>query len=192
MKALVRKAVQGDMGAKELLYRETVDSVYRYTYSTLSDKHQVDDIVSSVYVKVFKNLSSYRGDSSFRTWIFGILRNELLSYYRAKQVTTGHVSLEENDSIEDEIPTEDIELNEAEAEEKLQIREQEAVAVVSDLMNELPDRYAEILKLRYIGCLELDECAEILGISKNNVKVLLNRAKKKAHKLLVDKKYGSA
>ena len=69
---LVQDANAGDDRAFELLYRQTVDSVFGLVTRLLGRSPEVEDLVQQVYLEAYRGLSGFRGDSSFSTWLHQI------------------------------------------------------------------------------------------------------------------------
>jgi RNA polymerase sigma-70 factor (ECF subfamily) len=180
-KQLIEKAKRGDKSAIELLYRSTFIFIYKYVKSCLSDKDITDDVVSNVFVNAFSKIQSFRSDSTFKTWLHIIARNEIYQQYKKNGIDRKFVIIDDNflSTSEDESMGEEVEY-----EVMRELKEVAEERKVELLLEKLSVRYAEILRLRYLLSLNIKECAEILNITENNVKVLQNRALKQASKLL--------
>lgn len=179
-KELVKKAQAGDKTSIELLYRSTFTYIYKYVLSSVSNKEAAEDIASEIYVKAFTKLKLFRGESSFKTWLHAVARNEIVAFYKKKAITKNFIDFDE-DYIVDETQL-DLEFDESE--KNIVLREVEDEKKVARILDLLKPRYSEILRLRYLIGMTIKECAESLNITENNVKVLQNRAIKQAGKLL--------
>jgi RNA polymerase sigma-70 factor (ECF subfamily) len=180
-KQLIEKAKLGDKSAIELLYRSNFVFIYKYVKSSLSDKDITDDVVSNIFVNAFSKIQSFRADSTFKTWLHMIARNEIYQQYKKNGVERKFLIIDENflSSSEDENLGDEVEY-----EIKRELKEVAEEKKIELLLEKLNVRYAEVLRLRYLLSLNIKECAEILSITENNVKVLQNRALKQASKLL--------
>lgn len=177
---LVQKAQQGDKSAMEQLYTKNVQRTYRYILSNISDTSSAEDVTSTVFAKAFGNLAAFKGDASFATWLYAITRNELYKYYTEKKIATDIFAPFEEEELVDTTfdekePTED--------ELRIFQEEEHAKEKVALLFSKLPQKYSEILRLKYLMSMTFSEMAIAMNITRNYAKVLHNRAIKKAHKL---------
>jgi RNA polymerase sigma-70 factor (ECF subfamily) len=69
---LIRSCQEGDQGAYHQLFKQTVDDVHRMLYRLAGPQKDMEDLVQQVYLAVFGSIKSFRGDSAFSTWLFGI------------------------------------------------------------------------------------------------------------------------
>jgi RNA polymerase sigma-70 factor (ECF subfamily) len=180
---LILKAKGGDRTAIELLYRSTITYIYKYVRSCISDKDLTDDVVSTIYLNAFSKIVNFRGDSSFKTWLHMIARNEIYQQYKRNGIARKHINIDDNflESNEYVVNSQDMDENYELMRMKHETELENEVEVV---FQDMKPRYAEVLRLRYLSNLTVKECSEILQISENNVKVLQNRAIKAASKLL--------
>lgn len=117
-------------------------------------------------MRVFTNLKKYESRGySFGSWLYRIATNNLMDYYRQHKIA--ELTLEDNDvkELDENGPVAAIE------------KKQNLVAIEKTL-SKLPERYREIINLRYFGELEIDEIADVLKISKVNASVIIHRALK--------------
>ncbi len=64
------------------LYKNCYKELYNYVYAITLNIYDTEDIVQYTFFKAFKGLKKFRGDSSIKTWLFKIARNECANYYR--------------------------------------------------------------------------------------------------------------
>lgn len=127
----------------------------------ISSRTDAEELAQNVLVRAFFALPRFRGDASFRTWLRTIATREAFSFYRKR----GDLPT----------PTETIEeLTQAEAPAQGQIAEREAI---QHCLNRVPYPYREILVLRYVEELSLDEIGEALELGKSATKMRLKRAR---------------
>jgi len=149
----------------------------------LGDEGHANDCVQDAFSSIFKNLDSFRGESSLRTWMHRIVVNQALMSLRARK------RLKEA-SIDDLLPIFDengcrVEdrWTDLETPESLLERSQTKETVIA-LIDMLPDNYRTVLLLRDIEELSVSEVAELLNLSETNVKVRVHRARSALKKLL--------
>ena len=69
---LISSCKEGDQSAYHQLFKQTVDDVHRILYRLAGPQRDMEDLVQQVYLAVFGSIKSFRGDSAFSTWLFGI------------------------------------------------------------------------------------------------------------------------
>ena len=74
------------LASKEEVYIDYYDKVMRYVAGKIKNRHEVDDIVSEVFLKVNEKFDTFdAGKSSISTWIYTIARNTVIDYYRVNR-----------------------------------------------------------------------------------------------------------
>jgi len=172
------------LGGETHLFHELIRpherSVYMMALSFLKNQSDAEDVAQEAFLKAFRNLSSFRGESKFGTWMISITLNEARGRLRRMKVVPmesldqpdedGHVSPA---LLRDwrEIPSESL--------ERREVRQVLQVAIES-----LPAIYREIFLLRDVEELSIAEAAEVLHITAASVKVRLHRARMMLQKTL--------
>lgn len=167
---LVQHALKGDEQAFEELHRRHVNDVYRYLYMKVASREDAEELLQDVFIKMVRNLASFSGKSTFRTWLFSIVRNTVIDYYRRKN-RRDKEEVAEDDTLERKSPS----ASSAEQE----VTRREKLEYVSVAFNELPEKQREILFLRFMEGFSLKETARITGKSVMAVKSLQKRAQEK-------------
>ncbi|MCZ8516187.1 sigma-70 family RNA polymerase sigma factor [Paenibacillus filicis] len=144
--------------------------VWNYAYSITRKWDQADDITQEVFLKVYRNLNTFRSESSVKTWLLAITRNTTLDFRRAafyRKVTL-------MDFI---IPNGQQESTEQEVIDKYAVNE------MWKLVLKLPVKYREVLILFAHYQLSMKEMAQILDVTEGTVKSRLFHARNKISKL---------
>lgn len=178
---LIHRAAKGDEAAFEQLLTQHEKSVYNLCLRMTGNPEDAMDVSQEVFLRVWKNLSSYQYDAAFSTWLFRIASNACIDFLRAKK-RRNDVSLtmqDENDGEDKELAVPD---ETPLPEEQLLAKEQQSA--VMKAMNELPPDFREILQLRVVEELPYEEIAEILDIKVGTVKSRLARARELLRKNL--------
>ena len=150
-------------------YDEEYEKVHRHIfYSTGCNKEIADDLTSEVFLKAFEHLSQFREGSSMKTWMYTIVRNHIIDYYRARRVD---VSL---DAVSELQSSDDLERD---------IAVKEATELVLKALPKLPPRYRDIVTFSYIDELEPSEIAQVMNMPTSRVYVVLHRALRKLQSL---------
>ncbi|HMP75828.1 MAG TPA: sigma-70 family RNA polymerase sigma factor [Kiritimatiellia bacterium] len=94
---LVARARDGDYSAYEELVRRYQRRVYALVYNMTSHKQDAEDMVQDVFVKAYRSLHGFKGDSSFYTWIYRIAVNRTINFLKKRKRKAGDVSLDDVD-----------------------------------------------------------------------------------------------
>lgn len=138
---------------------------------TTVSEEEAKDIIQEIFIRVYRNLNGFNHNLKFSSWIYRIAHNEIINQYRKTKLRSAMTPL----NIEDEANLIDsindtIEINEAY--ENLENAER-----VRKALAELPDKYREILVLRYLEDKSYDEISDILRKPAGTVATQINRAK---------------
>src|SRR5215471_21060814 len=88
---LVRQAQQGDLVAFERLYRDNERKVFGLCFRLSSDPALAEELTQEVFVRAWRKLSSFRGDSAFSSWLYPLTVNVALSERRSRRRRTSRV-----------------------------------------------------------------------------------------------------
>jgi RNA polymerase sigma-70 factor (ECF subfamily) len=142
------------------------DKVYRLVFSMLRDAAQAEDTTQDIFLRVWRALPGFAGQSALSTWIYAISKNACLSELRKRRP---QVSL---DGDEDEYRPEIAGLSTTDADDS-------ATASVTQLLDQLPERYRQAVVLFYMEDKSYEQTAQSLGLPLGTVKALLHRARKR-------------
>jgi RNA polymerase sigma-70 factor (ECF subfamily) len=144
--------------AFEVLMAAYQDKVFRLSYSMLGDRAQAEDAAQEAFLRIWKALDRYRGDSALGTWIFSITRNVCLTAIskRAARRST---------------PIEEAEMERASPPPPQHERD------MLRLVNQLPDQYRRVVMLFYMEERSHEEVARMLEMPLGTVKTHLHRAR---------------
>lgn len=167
--ALAERA-RTDDAAFSLLYERYFPKIYAYIFRRLGNREQTEDVVSVTFEKVFLHLDKFKpgGGGTFQAWIYRIATNAVIDYLRKEKHT---ISMAPEDLPEEIHPSTGLDATQ----EMIKLEDSEAVQRV---IKKLPQRYQEVIQLKYFSELSNIEVAEVLQISSNNAGVLLSRALK--------------
>ena len=90
-RTLVR-AREGDLAAFEDLVRQFQGDVWRFAYHFTRDRALADDVTQETFLRSFRFLGTFRGDSKFSSWLFRIARNCAMDQIRARNMHAGRVT----------------------------------------------------------------------------------------------------
>lgn len=152
--------------AFELLLPQFRDKVFRLCFSMLQQRAWAEDIAQDVFLRVWKALPGFAGQSTVSTWIYAIARNACLSELRKKRPS---VSIDDD---EDGYRPEIAGLAVADADDS-------ATVSVNQMLEQLPERYRQAVCLFYMEDKSYEQTAASLGMPLGTVKALLHRARKR-------------
>lgn len=173
----ITKIVAGDTKAFAVLVDRYKDLVFTLALRMLKNREEAEEVAQDTFIKVFKSLSKFKGDSKFSTWIYRITYNSCLDVLKKYKQEYSTVVLDE--FSERELATLD---NAFDA-----LAEKEQRQAIDDCLDRLPKEDSFLLTLYYFEEQSLDEISKIIGLTANNVKVKLFRSRKKLASLLKEK-----
>ncbi|MFI5264071.1 MAG: RNA polymerase sigma factor [Candidatus Kapaibacterium sp.] len=189
-KALVRRARAGEQRAYSELVKRHKRGIERLirpiTRNATTD--EVEDLVQEAFTKAFLHLNSYSEEYAFSTWLYRIATNHAIDYLRRKKLSMFSISAPPGgggDRGEDD--SKDFEITDTSwIPEQLMLSE-ERTHIIEEAIDQLPDNYKRIIKLRHNDDLEYDEIAKVLNLPMGTVKVHLHRARAALGRMLEGK-----
>lgn len=165
--ALIERA-KADEAAFAELYNRYFSEMYAFMMKRLGSREIVEDLVADLFLKVFTNLAQYQPQGcSFRAWLYRVATNLLIDHTRKASVRR-EKTVEEFPEVVDHAANEHEKYARSEESEKVRV-----------VLKTLPERYQNVLQLKFFAELSNTEIAEAVGDSANTVGVLLHRALKK-------------
>lgn len=179
---MIAAILAGDTQLYHELIRPHERSVYMMALSFMKNEADAEDVAQEAFLRAYRNLSTFRAESKFSTWLIAITLNEARTRLR-RQSTVRMESLDEAPNEEStvspallrdwrEIPSEAVE-------------RQEVRQLLREAVNDLPEIYRQVFLLRDVEELNVNETAAALSISVPSVKVRLHRARIMLQKQLV-------
>ena len=175
---LIRAAQNGDQDAFERLVREYDQSVLRIAMNILRSPDEARDVYQEAFLKVYRNLNSFRFDCSFHTWLYRIVTNVCLDHLRRRKVRKEEsTAVETPDGIVDRVAT--MKEGAPQADPERQTWNQELAARISDALAGLTPRERTVFELRHYEGLRLRAIGEMIGTTEEAAKNCLFRATQK-------------
>jgi RNA polymerase sigma-70 factor, ECF subfamily len=171
---LILQAKQGELDAFNQIVLKHQDAVYNYAYSILFDAAASEDCTQDAFIRAYQHLSDFRG-SSFRAWLFTIVRNVCYDELRRKKSHQIFPLVYKNQSGE-EIERQDLLIDKSRSVEEI-IEQDELRATLLGYLNALPDKYRSILELVDLLDFDYSEASEALNIPMGTVKSRLARGR---------------
>jgi RNA polymerase sigma-70 factor (ECF subfamily) len=169
---LIRQVLAGDRRAFETLVRRHERRVFRVALAILENTEEAEEAMQDAFLKAYRHLSTFRGDSKFTTWLTRIAVNQSLERRRSTKV---FVPLDESREHEaQQLPSR---FEPWMADPEKTFGKQEIRRLVEEAIQALPTIYREAIVLRDIEEMSAEEAAEALGISLPALKSRLLRAR---------------
>ena len=165
----------------EQLYDRYHQDLYQFIFYMVKERETTEDLIQEVYIKVLKSYSSFKGESSEKTWLFSIARHVVYDYFRSLKRKRNRI-LDFFDWTDkgEKIPDRNIALEDAAI-------MKEEVEKVFESLNKCSKDQQSVLILRYLHSFSIQETAEILNFSVSKVKTTQHRGLQLLRKLLEEK-----
>ncbi|WP_439127706.1 RNA polymerase sigma factor [Polaribacter sp.] len=165
----IKKVINGNTNAFVHLVDSYKDMVFSLAYKMTKNKQEAEEISQDTFVKAFKNIRKFKGDSKFSTWLYRIAYHTSLDYIK-KDKNHKH-TLEINEITLNQITSVNNILQGIERKERAKL--------VDNCLLKLPEDERSLLWMFYFDELNLKEIIEVTALSEANIKVKLHRARKK-------------
>ena len=177
---IIRSVLRGNVNDFEKLVTAYEKNVYNIALRMVGDPDDAADMTQETFIKAYRALSGFRGDSKFSSWLYRIASNVCLDFLRSRsrhpQVSLSTV--DEDDRATFELP--DMRQNPEE-----QLMKKLSMEAVRRGLEQLPEQQRQILVLRELGGLSYAELAQTLGLEEGTVKSRIFRARKRLCALLL-------
>ena len=171
---LVERAQRGDKHAFELLVSKYQRKLARLLSRFIRDATEVEDVTQEAFIKAYRALPSFRGDSAFYTWLYRIGINTAKNYLVAmgrRAPTATEFDSEEAEGFDDGDQLRDINTPES------MLMSKEIASTVNDTMERLPEELRTAITLREIEGLSYEEIATIMNCPIGTVRSRIFRAR---------------
>ena len=171
---LVERAQRGDKRAFELLVTKYQRKLTRLLSRFIRDSAEVEDVAQEAFIKAYRALPSFRGDSAFYTWLYRIGINTAKNYLVAmgrRAPTTTEFDSEDAENFEDGEQLRDVNTPENE------LLSKEIARTVNESMDALPEELRTAIVLREIDGLSYEEIATVMNCPIGTVRSRIFRAR---------------
>jgi len=168
---LVEKSKKGDLESFEKLIMLYEKKIYNIAFRMTGDREDASDIAQEVCIKIYKSINTFKGNSSFSTWVYRITSNVCIDMIR-KRNNTISINTNRADGEEYEIPIED----KSKLPEDI-VESKETVELIKGYISELAPDQRIVIILRDIQGYSYEEISKILDVNVGTVKSRLNRAR---------------
>lgn len=173
---LVQQLKMKDAKAFELLINTYKERLYWHIRRIVLDHDDTDDVLQNTFIKVFRSIDGFKGDSKLYSWMYRIGTNEALTFIKVKSKKLG-VGM---DKFQEQM-AERLEADVYFEGDEIQLRLQKAIA-------SLPEKQKLVFNMKYFEEMKYDEISEILGTSVGSLKASYHLAVKKLESFLKEEK----
>ena len=151
------------------LYQERL---YWHIRNIVKNHEDADDVLQNTFIKIFRNIEKFKGESQLFSWMYRIATNEAITFLnnRAKKQKIGSEELQQQiiDNLENDVYFEG---------DEIQLKLQKAIAT-------LPEKQQQVFNMKYFQELKYKEISDILGTSEGALKASYHHATKKIEEFL--------
>jgi len=170
---LVDRVFKGDKHAFDLLVLRYQHRILGLIGRFINDPSEVEDVAQEAFIKAYRALPKFRGDSQFYTWLYRIAINTAKNYLvaRGRRPPSTDVDVEDAEFMENNAPLTDIESPEASQEKE------DLHRVINEAIEDLPEDLRTAFTLREFSGLSYEEITEIMGCPVGTVRSRIFRAR---------------
>ena len=168
---LVERCRRHDHEAFAEIVERYKNRVHWLVIRTAGEAH-AEDLTQEVFLRAYQAIEAFRGESSFRTWLYRIARNLCITHLRKMGTRGEHVSLDLDgeEAVHHLLPASASNLED-------EIDRRDLSQAVRTLISRLPENYRTVLTLFYLEQVRYEEIAEIMSIPLGTVKTYIHRAR---------------
>ncbi|HEX7904539.1 MAG TPA: sigma-70 family RNA polymerase sigma factor [Chitinophagaceae bacterium] len=165
---IISKVLNGDHEAYAGLVNRYQNYVFTLTLRMIKSREDAEEVAQDIFIKAYRSLSSFRGDSKFSTWLYTIVNTTAITFLRKKKLDIHSL---DNEKVFEVADSQDSGLRANLVEQKSK------VSMVNNAIALLNPDDAQIITLFYKAEQTLEEIAQVLGLETNTAKVRLHRAR---------------
>src|SRR6056297_3118542 len=170
-KKLLKRLRKKEEEAYEELIEDYGGLIYKVLNGYFKDKNKIDDLFQDIFIKIYKNIESFREESKLSVWIYRIAMNTVKNHFRLKYNKDVY-ELDENYQIEF-----NHNLNK-------NLQNEDTKKLLDKYIDQLPSNWQTVINLYYFNSFSYKEISKITGFPMGTIKTYLYRAKKKLSELL--------
>jgi RNA polymerase sigma factor (sigma-70 family) len=165
---IIKRILQGDQAIFAILVQRYQQYVFTLVHRFTDNREDAEEISQDIFVKAYRSLADFRGDSKFSTWLYTVVRTSCITFLRKKKLDIT--------SIDNERTA--LQLENRESGFKANAIEQKSRhAMVNEAIRFLSPDDGQLITLFYKGEQSLEEIGKIIGLDPNTIKVKLHRAR---------------
>ena len=167
---IISRVLKGEQQAYAELVKRYQNYVFTLTLRFIKSREDAEEVSQDIFVKAYRSLADFRGDSKFSTWLYTIVNTTCITFLRKKRLDVQSL---DNEKVFETVESQDSGFNANQVERKSRAN------MVNRSISMLNHDDSEILTLFYKAEQSLEEISQILGLEPNTVKVRLHRARQR-------------
>lgn len=168
----IRRVKSGKKNEFSQLVKRYKDGLFSFIFRMVQNEEDAVDLTQESFIKAYNNLSKFKMDYSFKSWLFTIASNHTIDFLRKKK------RLKEQDLFESDVGKPQI------SQIDRLIRD-ERMKKLTEEIDRLPENYRMVILLKHKEEMKIEEIAEIMNLPSGTVKVWLHRARAQLRKRMV-------
>lgn len=168
------------------------DEFFGFALSKVNDSDLAEDLVQETFVSALKSQERFKGNSSEKTWLYSILRNKIIDYYRSFAARMNKNSIREWTQFPEFIPDglhkgswdKSVKIPEWGVEDQDPVENEEFYQVLEQCIGEIPKKGQAVFKMKYFEERDAKEICKELSITSSNYWVMLHRIRLSLRKCL--------
>jgi RNA polymerase sigma-70 factor, ECF subfamily len=145
---------------------------------------EAEDLTQTVFAKAAKALPSFRGDAETSTWLYRIAANVASDWLRGRPAHEARLTIRHPDSSDEEMAIDPAQVDDSGTSPEEELARKDMRECIRGEIGKLPKAHGTVLMLSALGGLTDAEIAQTLGISGDNAKVRLHRARQEFKKII--------
>lgn len=168
---IILSAKKGDSKAISELYNQYKPRILNYLYHRVGDSQVAEELTTEVFIRMIDNLPKFKlKNVPFQVWLFKIARNLLIDHYRISK-KYNHVELHEEIVSNSDLP-------------EIKIEKNMEVEILRNAICNLTDDQSDVITLRFIAEMPINQVAKVLKKSEGAIKMLQTRALQALNKMM--------
>ncbi|AEW00776.1 RNA polymerase subunit sigma [Niastella koreensis] len=167
---IINRVLQGEQALYAQLVKRYTPFVFTIVLRYTANREDAEEIAQDIFVKAYRSLADFRGESKFSTWLYTIVTTTCITFLRKKKVPVHSLDTEQIFDLAD---------NQNSTFKANQVEQKSKVQVLNEALRLLSIDDARILALFYQAEQSLEEIGRILGVEPNTAKVKLHRARQR-------------
>jgi RNA polymerase sigma-70 factor (ECF subfamily) len=164
----------GDQAEFAKLVEQYSDFIYKLAIKMLANDQDAEDVLQETFLKAFRSINGFRGNSSLSTWLYRIATNEALMLIRKRKPENQQIDIDKEDEEEKETPLQIVDWAALPEDQLLSV---ESIAYLNKIVQKLTPALRIVFILRDVMDQSVRETADVLELSETAVKTRLSRAR---------------